>query len=200
MQPLISGTSPIKLLSLIKAAPFRSVLAFILLLPILLFSLAFAFIFAAYLFEFILTFLFYGLAGLASERPHDIVFSYVSWPAKLCWNVMTFMTFGDGLRLFLMFPYFFAAIWLLGSAARDLRNKQPDKAQVFSTESNERSHPTETSSLPCTGIVDTTSPTWSEVMAEVKRRTDECRSDDPRSWEEILSDGRERWEKIKSNS
>lgn len=44
--------------------------------------------------------------------------------------------------------------------------------------------------------VDTTSPTWNEVIAEVHRRVEESRSEDPRPWDEIVAEGRRRWEKL----
>jgi hypothetical protein len=94
--PLKKKQELFKLVQFIKAAPFRSVLAFVLLLPLFLFSLTFAIIIVGYVLEFVLTFLLHGLSQLGVERDHDLVFSHVTWPAKFCWSTMTFMTFGEG--------------------------------------------------------------------------------------------------------
>jgi hypothetical protein len=356
----------LKLVLLIKTAPLRSVLAFMLLLPLLLFALAFTFIIAGYLLDFLLTFLLYGLSGLASDNPRHLVLNHVTWLAKVCWSAMTFMTFGEGVSLFLIFPYAFAAFWLLGSASRDLLKRYPDRPLIFrwfeenkkslmandysqelsywradeivqsyadvlakggrgriadasllpydketiraaidrfieslieqhggqnvrptaelekiigtlgaikwglfdfqdidpedkeavtilnsfkdfsrpesvqesdwneflmwqsllsskysrrvrieierlaagdktvtvqakeSRETNQSSDPLNPSHTGGSEMMDATSPTWEEVIAEVNRRVEESRADDPRSWEEIVAEGKRRWEKIKT--
>jgi hypothetical protein len=109
-------------LELLKAAPLRSLLGFLFLLPAFSFSLSIIILLVGMTGELILTLLFHGLSGL--DRHVEGVF-YRDL-ARYCMTVFEFfIPFGGmGLKIFLLIPYSLAAAFLLISAHKYAEEKE----------------------------------------------------------------------------
>ena len=108
-------------LELVKAAPFRSLFGFALLLPAFLFSLSVMILLLGMAGELLLTLVFYGLSGL----DRHVEGGFYQDIARYCITVFEFLIpFGGmGLKIFLLIPYSLAAAVLLVSAHKYAEKK-----------------------------------------------------------------------------